>query len=82
MAENEAAVNFENIIAAVIDPTSKNFTGYFNNQPLHGPPISLNHLTTALLRYVTNDPQFKVTVTNEPMPYNIQVGIKWTHFLA
>lgn len=46
--------------------------GHFNNQPLHVPPLILNLLSNALLKYATNSEKSSVTVINHPLPRRTQ----------
>jgi len=48
-----------------------NLTGYFNNQPYHGPPLSLNYLTNTLLRQYspTSMHNRSIHVVNHPVDY-------------
>lgn len=59
---------------------SRIITGYFNNQPLHTPPLALNALTNALL--TKSQTNHTVHVTNHPFPYtNLDTqdtGTYWT----
>jgi len=51
----------ENITEEVLD-----LTGYFNNQPYHAPPLSLNYITNSLLKqYSTTDRA--IHVINHPV---------------
>lgn len=45
-------------------------TGWFNNQPYHVPPLTLNLIHNALLIHRTGDPEFKLTVINHPFPFD------------
>jgi ATP-binding cassette subfamily A (ABC1) protein 3 len=45
--------------------------GYFNNQPFHVPPLVLNSLTNTLYNYYSDSTNKKITVTNHPLPRNI-----------
>lgn len=46
-----------------------NLTGYFNNQPYHAPPLSLNYISNALLRQYSSTSSSKRTihVVNHPV---------------
>lgn len=44
-----------------------NLTGYFNNQPYHGPPLSLNYITNGLLQQYTMDSNRSINVINHPV---------------
>lgn len=45
-------------------------TGWFNNQPYHVPPLTLNLIHNAMLVHRTGDPDYRITVTNHPLPYD------------
>jgi hypothetical protein len=46
-----------------------NLTGYFNNQPYHAPPLSLNYLTNALLKQYSSTSMSNrtINVVNHPV---------------
>ena len=45
-----------------------NLTGYFNNQPYHAPPLSVNYISNALLRqYSPTSPNRSIHVVNHPV---------------
>ena len=46
--------------------------GYFNNQPYHVPPLSLNLLTSSLYNLYTSSVNRTITVTNHPLPRNFE----------
>ncbi|XP_063234389.1 phospholipid-transporting ATPase ABCA3-like [Bacillus rossius redtenbacheri] len=43
-------------------------TGFFNNQPLHSPPISLGMLHNVALRWVAGE-NYSLSTVNHPLPY-------------
>lgn len=45
-------------------------TGWFNNQPYHVPPLTLNLIHNALLIHRTGDSEYRLTVTNHPLPFD------------
>lgn len=49
-------------------------TAWFNNQPYHGIPLTLNLVHTSLIRAHLG-PNFNVSVTNAPLPYGEEVRI-------
>jgi len=44
-------------------------TAWFNGQSYHTPPLSLNLIHNALLAHYTGDADFRLTVTNHPLPF-------------
>ncbi|CDW52395.1 ATP binding cassette sub family A [Trichuris trichiura] len=62
------------IIAAAMHAVNENntmMTGYFNNQPLHALPASLNALDNAILRLLSNSSGIEarsITTINHPLP--------------
>jgi ATP-binding cassette subfamily A (ABC1) protein 3 len=46
-------------------------TAQFNNQPFHIPPLTLNILTNALLKYYSKNESYSITVRNYPLPRDI-----------
>lgn len=46
-------------------------TAWFNNQPFHSIPLSLGLVHTSLIRAHLG-PEFGVSVTNAPLPYNLE----------
>ncbi|ODN05472.1 ATP-binding cassette sub-family A member 3, partial [Orchesella cincta] len=71
--KNQPRVNFQYIVgmrAAENASTSKiDMVGYFNNQPFHAPPVALNLISTALIRHVTKNDKYKLTMSNHPLPF-------------
>ena len=45
-------------------------TAWFNNQPFHVPPLTLNLIHNALLIHRTGDSEYRLTVTNHPLPFD------------
>ena len=45
-------------------------TAWFNNQPYHVPPLTLNLIHNALLVHRTGDSEYRLTVTNHPLPFD------------
>ncbi|KAI9562460.1 hypothetical protein GHT06_009893 [Daphnia sinensis] len=45
-------------------------TAWFNNQPYHVPPLTLNLIHNALLIHRTGDSEYRLTVTNHPLPFD------------
>lgn len=45
-------------------------TAWFNNQPYHVPPLTLNLIHNALLVHRTGDPEYRFTVINHPLPFD------------
>jgi len=43
-------------------------TGLFNNQPWHSPAISLAFVDSAVMRYITNNSDYTLQVSNHPLP--------------
>lgn len=46
-------------------------TAWFNNQPYHSIPLSIGLVHTSLVRAILG-PSFDITVTNAPLPYNLE----------
>lgn len=47
-----------------------NITAHFNNLPYHVPPLAVNLVTNALLKYFTNSSKSSITCINRPLPKN------------
>nr|QNH67858.1 ATP-binding cassette transporter subfamily A member 3 X1 [Brachionus rotundiformis] len=45
--------------------------GHFNNQGYHVPPLILNKISNALLKYFSGQSKASITVINHPLPRNI-----------
>ena len=45
-------------------------TGWFNNQPYHVPPLTLNLIHNAMLVLRTGDSEYRLTVVSHPFPYD------------
>lgn len=45
--------------------------GYFNNQPYHIPPLTLNLMTNTLLKHYSNDSESSIHIINHPLPRNM-----------
>ncbi|XP_067138203.1 LOW QUALITY PROTEIN: phospholipid-transporting ATPase ABCA3-like [Centruroides vittatus] len=48
--------------------SSVNITSWFNGVPYHLDPISLNLVTSSILRYATNNNQSNIQIINHPLP--------------
>jgi ATP-binding cassette subfamily A (ABC1) protein 3 len=64
----------ENITDGVL-----NLTGYFNNQPYHAPPLSLNYLTNALLKQYSpaSINNRRIHVVNHPVDKKIKFVLEF-----
>lgn len=49
------------------------FTGLFNNQAYHSPPLTLAMVDTVLFKSVSG-PEASLTVSNKPQPYSSDKG--------
>jgi ATP-binding cassette subfamily A (ABC1) protein 3 len=56
----------ENLNETVLD-----LTGYFNNQPYHAPPLSLNYITNSLLKQYSSTINRSIHVINHPVDKRI-----------
>jgi ATP-binding cassette subfamily A (ABC1) protein 3 len=45
-------------------------TAWFNNQPYHVPPLTLNLIHNALLIHRTGDSEYRLTIINHPLPFD------------
>lgn len=45
-------------------------TAWFNNQPYHVPPLTLNLIHNALLVHRTGDSEYRLSVINHPLPFD------------
>lgn len=68
--------NFDNLISATFNLLPKSSDGilgtaYFNNQPYHTAPSSLNAIDNAFLKYHLNE-SFSISTINHPLPRTIQ----------
>lgn len=59
-------INAQYIVGATI--TNNNITAWYNNQPYHGAPLTLNLLHNAMLKAL-NCVNCEITVINHPMPF-------------
>lgn len=79
IARNEnttVTFNFDNLISATFNHLPKSSDGilgtaYFNNQPYHTAPSSLNAIDNAFLKYHLNE-SFSISTINHPLPRTIQ----------
>lgn len=62
-------VNFQYIVGLKATENDKTLKGFFNNQPLHTPPLALNLITNAILRQVTDNDKYTISVENHPLPF-------------
>ncbi|XP_055628188.1 phospholipid-transporting ATPase ABCA1-like [Toxorhynchites rutilus septentrionalis] len=53
-----------------------NITAWFNNEALHSPAISLNVMHNALLRTFALSDEYRIDVTNHPLPYKAETKIQ------
>ena len=51
-----------------VDSSNLTATAYFNDQAFHSPAISLHALSVSLLRYITNNTNYFISVVNHPLP--------------
>jgi ATP-binding cassette subfamily A (ABC1) protein 3 len=49
-----------------------NVTAFFNNQPFHAVPLSINLVTNGFLKYFSGSESASIRVINHPLPRNIQ----------
>lgn len=58
------------IVGSELNSTDDNYTinALYGNLPQHGPPISLNLATISLIRTVTKNENYSISVTNNPLP--------------
>lgn len=63
----QSTVNDRYMVAATI--TNQNMIAWFNNQPLHTAPLTVNMLHNAMARHLLG-PNTKIEVTNYPLPYS------------
>lgn len=59
-------INAQYIVGATI--TENNITAWYNNQPYHGAPLTLNLLHNAMLKAL-NCVNCGIEVANQPMPF-------------
>ncbi|XP_072043597.1 phospholipid-transporting ATPase ABCA3-like [Amphiura filiformis] len=59
--------NFEYANGGNSTPGALYGTAFFNNQPYHSPPCSLNAIDNALLKYYFNE-SYSITTINHPLP--------------
>ncbi|XP_049855750.1 phospholipid-transporting ATPase ABCA3 isoform X1 [Schistocerca gregaria] len=45
-------------------------TGWFNAQPYHTPPLSLNLLVNAMMRFYSGNNNYTLRIVNHPLPYS------------
>lgn len=67
-------VNRRYIIGASI--LEDNYTAWFNNEALHSPAISLNAMHNALLRTFSTSSEYRIDVTNHPLPYKGETKVR------
>lgn len=60
-------INTKYMVAASIGP--KNITAWFNNQPYHTAPLTLNLIYNALLRAYMGSEDYSIEVINHPLPF-------------
>jgi len=63
------------IVASTYEETSDtqvNVTAFFNNQPFHVVPLSINLMTNSFLRYFSKSSNASITVINHPLPRNFK----------
>jgi ATP-binding cassette, subfamily A (ABC1), member 3 len=53
------------------DPSIIKLVGYFNGQPYHVRPLTLNLLTNSLLKYYSNSTTSHINIINHPLPRNV-----------
>ncbi|XP_071943840.1 phospholipid-transporting ATPase ABCA3-like [Antedon mediterranea] len=64
----------KNLIAAEFLPDGNDNVyarGFFNNQPLHVPPLALNAIDNAVLKCMAND-SYHISTLNFPLPRNLE----------
>lgn len=60
-------INRNYLVAASIGP--ENITAWFNNQPYHTAPLSLNLIHNAMLRAYMGSSDYSIEMTNHPLPF-------------
>ena len=76
--ENINEYTAANLLSAVFQSTDSKqvvSTAWFNNQPFHCPPLTLNAINNAYAKHYV-DPNFKITTINHPLPLNIQQQVQ------
>jgi hypothetical protein len=68
----QPTVNSRYIIGASI--SKQNVTAWFNNQPYHSAPISLNTVHNAILAALFGK-NVSLNVTNKPLPFRAQTKV-------
>lgn len=64
----QVTIDNEYIVAATI--SEKNLTAWFNNQPYHAAPLTVNMMYNAILKAYCAS--CEISVTNHPLPISIQ----------
>lgn len=64
----QVTIDNEYIVAATV--SESNLTAWFNNQPYHAAPLTVNMMYNAILKAYCSDCQ--ISVTNHPLPISIQ----------
>lgn len=76
LSKNLVNVNYKYIVAFEEKfNTQNNLTdliAYFNNQPYHGPPVSLNFVSNSLLKKSNHT----ITTYNQPFPFSTLDSVK------
>lgn len=61
-------VNRQYVVGATIRSDGERITAWFNNQPYHSAPLSVNMVHNAVVRAKLGE-LYSISVTNAPMPY-------------
>lgn len=70
---NLPAVRMRYIVGASFN--EKNITGWFNNEPYHSLPLTLNLIHNSIL-YTSNSTKHNISITNRPMPFSLETKMK------
>nr|XP_022911475.1 ATP-binding cassette sub-family A member 3-like isoform X1 [Onthophagus taurus] len=66
----ESDVRMKYIIGSSFLPTKNTIIAWFNNEPYHSPPLSLQYVMNAIFQQKMNSSDYNILFSNYPLPYS------------
>lgn len=80
--ENLPKVRMRYVVGATFDPVNKSIKGqrpkikaWFNNEPFHSSPLSLNLVHNTILQKLLNSSEYFINIINYPQPFTLDTRL-------